>query len=84
MEEAQPYLATDVFHVITTEELGFRSSIDSEDGSSLEYSNVFNRMTSDRVEDGYADPQMNAGVEGTEQFQRINEGHRRHSNVLMF
>ena len=53
-------------------------------GNSLKYPNVFHRMTSDRVEDGYADPQLNTGVEGTEQFQRINEEDIRHSNVWMF
>ena len=40
--------------LITTEELG--STLDSEAGSSLEQSETINGMTSDRVEDRYADP----------------------------
>ena len=38
-------------------------------------------MTSDKLEDRYVDPQLNAGVEGTEEMQRINEGDVRNSNV---
>ena len=40
-------------------------------------------MTADRVEDTYAKPQLNTGVEGTEEIQRINEGDVRLSNIWM-
>ena len=40
-------------------------------------------MTSYREADRYADPQLNTGVEGTEEFKRFNEGDIRHSNVWM-
>ena len=41
-------------------------------------------MTSDTVEDGYADHQLNTGVEGTEEFPKINEGDIGHSIVWIF
>ena len=83
LEEAQPDLTTGVLCVITTDELDFRSTLDNEAGASLECSEVINGRTSVRVEDRYADPQLNTGVEGTEEFQSINEGHIRQSNVWM-
>ena len=83
VKEAQPDLTTGVLCVITTEELDFRSALDSEARAPLEQSKVINRMTSDRVEDRYADPQLNTGVEGTKEFQKINEGNIRQCNVLM-
>ena len=66
VKEAQPDLTTGVLCVITTEELDFRSTLDSEARTSVEQSKVFNRITSDRVENRYTDPQLNTGVEGTE------------------
>ena len=63
MEEAQLDLTTGMLCVITTEELDFRFTVDSEAGGSLEQSESINGMTSDRVEDRYADPQLNTGFE---------------------
>ena len=83
VEEAQPDLPTDALCVITTEELDFRSTLDSEAGNSLSQLETINGMTSDRVEDRYVDPQLNAEVEGTEEIQRINEGEIRQNNVWM-
>ena len=57
VDEAQPDMTTGVLCVITTQELDFRSTLDSEAGFSLEQSKTNNGMTSDRVEDRYADPQ---------------------------
>ena len=56
VEEVQPDLTTGVLCVITTNQLDFRSALDSEAGGSLEQSEVINGMTSDRVEDRYAGP----------------------------
>ena len=83
VEEAQPDLTTDALCVITIEELDFRSTLDSEAGNSLGQSEVFDVMTSDRVEDRYLDAQLNTGVEGTEEIQRINEVDVRNSNEWM-
>ena len=69
--------------LITTEEVDFRFTLDNEAGGSLGQSEDINGMTPDRVEDGHADPQLNTGVEGTVEFQRINGGDIRHSNVWM-
>ena len=81
VEEAQPDLTTNALCVITTEEFGFRSTLDSEAGGSLEQSGYVNGISSDKLEDGYVDPQLNTGVEGTEEMQRINEGEIRQNNV---
>ena len=81
--EAQPDLPTDALCVITTEEIDFRSTLDSEAGNSLGQLETINGMTSDKLEDRYVDPQLNAEVEGTEELQRINEGDVRNSNVCM-
>ena len=83
VEEAQPDLPTDALCVITNEELDFRSNLDSEAGNSLGQLETFNGMTSDKLEDRYVDPQLNAEVGGTEELQRINEGDVRNSNVWM-
>ena len=83
VEEAQPDLPTDALCVITNEELDFRSTLDSEAGNSLGQLETFNGMTSDKLEDRYVDPQLNAEVGGTEELQRINEGDVRNSNVWM-
>ena len=56
VEEAQPVLTNGVLCVITTQELDFRSALDSDAGGSLEQSETKNGMTSDRVENRYADP----------------------------
>ena len=69
--------------LIATEELDFRSTLDSEAGNSLGRSEVIDVMTSDRVEDRYLDAQLNAEVEGTEELRRFNEGDIGHSNVWM-
>ena len=63
IEEAQPDLTTNALCVITTEELDFRSTLDSEAGNSLGPLEVIDVMTLDRVEDRYVDPQLNSGVE---------------------
>ena len=84
VEEAQPYLTTNALCVITNEELDFRSTLDSEAGNSLGQLETINGVTSDRVEDRYVDPQLNTGVEGSEEIQRINEGEIRQNNVWMF
>ena len=83
MGEAQTDLTTGVLCVITTEELDFRSTLDSEAGSSLGQSEVIDVVTSDRVEDSYVDAQLNAGVEGTEELWRFNVGDVGHSNLWM-
>ena len=57
VEEAQPDLTTNVLCVITTEEFDFRSTLDSEAGGYLKQLETINGMTSDRVEDRYADTQ---------------------------
>ena len=69
--------------LITTEELDFWSTLDSETGGPLEKSETLNGMTSDRVEDRYANLQLNTGAKGTEELQRIFEGDLRHRNVWM-
>ena len=69
--------------LIATEELDFRSTLGSEAGGSLEQSGSVNGMTSDRVEDIYADPQLTTGVDVTEEIQRINKGEIRQNNVWM-
>ena len=69
--------------LIATDEFDFRSTLGSEAGGSLEQSGSVNGMTSDRVEDIYADPQLNTGVHVTEEIQRINEGETRQNNVWM-
>ena len=69
VEEAQPDMTTGVLCVTTNEELDFRFFLDNEAGGSLQKSEVINAMTSDRVEDSYADPKLNAGVKGTEELQ---------------
>ena len=69
--------------LIATEEFDFRSTPGSEAGNSLGQSEVIDVMTSDRVEDRYVDPQLNTGVEGTEELRRFNEGDIGHSNVWM-
>ena len=83
--EAQPDLTTGLLCVITTEELDFWSTLDSEAGGSSEQLAVTNGMTSDRVEDRHADPPLNTRVEGTGELQRFNERERememRHRNV---
>ena len=66
VEEAQPDLTIGVLCVITTEELDFWSTLENEAGGSSEQSEINNGMTSDMVEDRYADPQLNTGVEGAE------------------
>ena len=76
-------MTTNALCAITTEELDFRSTLDSEAGNSLGQSEVIDVMTSDRVEDRYVDPQLNTGVEGTEELRRFNEGDIGHSNVWM-
>ena len=81
VEEAQPDLPTDALCVITYEELDFRSTLDSEAENSLGQLETINGVTSDKLEDRYVDPQLNAEVEGTEELQRINEGDVRNSNV---
>ena len=81
VEEAQPDLTTNALCVITTEEIDFRSTLDSEAGGSLEQLETINGKTSDKLEDRYVDPQLNAEVEGTEEMQRINVGDVRNSNV---
>ena len=63
MEEVQLDLTTGMLCVITAEELDFRFTLDSEAGGSLEQSETINGMISDRVEDRYADRQLNTGVE---------------------
>ena len=83
VEEARPDLTTVVLCVITTEELDIQSILDSEAGGSLEQSAVINAMALDRVEDRYADPQLNTGVEGTGAFQRVKERVMRHISVWM-
>ena len=83
VEEAQPDLTTDALCVIENEELNFRSPLDSEAGNFLGQLETINSVTSDKLEDRYVDPQLNAEVEGTEEIQRINEGDIGHSNVWM-
>ena len=83
LEEAHTDLATGVFCVITTGDFDFRSTLGSEAGDSLEQPEATIDMTSDRVEDRYADPHLNTGVEGTEELQRIVEGETRQNNVWM-
>ena len=85
VEEVQPDLTTflDALCVITTEESDFRTTLDSEAGGSLEQLETIKGKTSDTVEDRYADPQLNTGVDVTEEFQSNNEGDIRNSNVLM-
>ena len=83
VEEVQPDLPTNALCVITNEELDFRSTLGSEAGNSLSQLETIYGMTSDRVEDRYVDPQLNAEVEGTEEIQRINEGEIRQNNVWM-
>ena len=80
---AQSELTISGLFVTTTEELDFRSTLNSEAGASLEQSKIINGMTSYRVEDRYADPQSKTGVEGTEELHRKSEGDIRHSNVWM-
>ena len=74
VEEAQPDLPTDALCVITNEKLDFRSTLGSEAGGSLEQSGSVNGVTSNKLEDRFVDPQLNAEVEGTEELQRIIEG----------
>ena len=72
VEEAEPDLTTNALCVITTEEIDFRSTLDSEAGNTLGQLETINGVTSDQLEDRYVDPQLNAEVEGTEELQRIN------------
>ena len=83
VEEAQSDLPTDVLCVITNDELDFRSTLGSEAGNSLSQLETINGMTSDKSDDRYVDPQLNTGVEGSEEIQRINEGEIRQNNVWM-
>ena len=83
VKEAQPDLTTNALCVITTEEFDFRSTLDSEAGNSLGQLETNNGMTSDKLEDRYVDPQLNTGVDVTEEMQRINEGEIRQNNVWM-
>ena len=67
----------------TTEELDFLSTLDSEAGGSVEQLETIDAMTSDRVQNRYADPQLKTGVEGTDDFQKIFEGDITHNNLWM-
>ena len=69
--------------LIATEELDFRSTLGSEAGNSLSQLETINGMTSDKLDDRYVDPQLNTGVEGSEEIQKINEGEIRQNNVWM-